>query len=98
MPGARVNEVARRHGMQPQHLSTWRRLAKEGKIVLPHDVDLPDFAPIVIEDPINGPSEKGAVPTPGPIEVLADSVTVRLPADIEAYRLAEIVTALQVAR
>lgn len=26
-PGAVVSEIARRHGMSPQHLFTWRRLA-----------------------------------------------------------------------
>ena len=33
-PGARVADVARRHGMAAQHLSTWRRLARDGKIVV----------------------------------------------------------------
>ncbi len=26
-PGAVISEIARRHGMSPQHLFTWRRLA-----------------------------------------------------------------------
>lgn len=34
-PSAKICDVARRHGIAPQHLSNWRGLAKKGKLVLP---------------------------------------------------------------
>ncbi|WP_143534182.1 transposase [Rhizobium sullae] len=32
-PGAMVKEVAERHGLNPNHLSTWRTMARQGKLV-----------------------------------------------------------------
>lgn len=34
-PGARVNEMAARFGIRPNQLSAWRRMAKDGELVLP---------------------------------------------------------------
>src|SRR5579859_3924885 len=34
-PGAVVSEVARRHGLCPQHLSAWRKAARAGLLSLP---------------------------------------------------------------
>ena len=48
-PGAVVAEVARRHEIMPQHLTTWRAAARRGELVLPADDDLA-FAPVVLSD------------------------------------------------
>jgi transposase len=36
-PGARVCEVARRYGVKAQQLTTWRRLARTGRLALVTD-------------------------------------------------------------
>lgn len=91
-PGARVCDVARRNGMTPQHLSTWRSMAKKGKlnVVIPEE-EFPAFAALeVIEE--KSPSAATL------IELEADGVTLRLPGDVSAIRIAEIAAALRQAR
>jgi transposase-like protein len=47
-PGACAARIARRHGLHPQQLYTWRRQARRGDLAL-CDEDLPMFAPVVAE-------------------------------------------------
>jgi len=89
VPGVTVNEVARRHDLRANHLSTWRRLAKDGKLVVP-DLAGAEFASVVLEPEIT-PSE------PAPeraIEILHGSVIIRLDAGTRPDRIAEIAHAL----
>jgi transposase len=92
--GARVVDVARRHGVAPQQVTTWRRAARRGKLVLPADDEAP-FAALVVDEPPSVPPPK--VPPPM-IEVEADGVVVRLAADVPAGRVAEIAAALRGSR
>ncbi len=93
-PGAKVCDVARRHGMAPQHLSTWRGLAKKGKLVLPMPDDGEDlFVPVEILPEAALPSE--APPASGMIEIEAGGAIVRVPLDTDAARVADLARALQ---
>ncbi|MEM6942781.1 MAG: transposase [Pseudomonadota bacterium] len=87
-PGARVCDVARRHGMTPQQLSTWRGLARRGKLALPETPETEAaFAMLAVDDTILRQST-------GAIEIEAAGVVVRLAADTPATRIAEIAAAL----
>lgn len=90
--GATVKGVAERYDMVPSHLSDWRRMARERKLVLPN-LDGVSFVPVAIEEP--------AVPLPdaveaevGVIDLLKGDLTIRLAADTPAVRIAEIAAAL----
>jgi transposase len=90
--GARVNEIARRHGVAPQQLTAWRRDARKGKLALPVDEAAP-FAALVMEEP-SAPAPSPSSPLPM-IEIDADGVVVRLSGDTPAGRVAEIAVALR---
>ena len=99
--GATVNAVARCYGLRPNHLSEWRRMAREGKLVLPN-LDGVSFVPVAIEEPaVPVAIEEPAVVLPdlaeaevGVIDVLKGDVTIRVSADTPATRIAEIAAVL----
>lgn len=90
--GATVNAVARRHGMRPNHLSEWRRMAREGKLVLPNLEGI-TFVPVAI-DKVDVALPDLPVTDAGTLDLLKGDVTIRLPGDTPAARIAEIVAAL----
>jgi len=96
LPGVRVADVARRHGMTPQQLTGWRRLAREGRLVLPADDAAVTFAPVVVEEEAPGTAE---APVPdadrGIIEVETSDLVLRVPTNTLPRRLAELVSALR---
>lgn len=91
--GATVRDVAARYDLRPNHLSEWRRRAREGKLVLPA-LPLPDaaakgaFASVVVE----GRPEGGV----GSIDIVFGAVVIRLDAATPASRVAEIARELGV--
>ena len=93
-PGARVVDVARRHRIAPQQVTTWRREAREGKLALPVDDDA-GFAFLALE---GAPQQQ---PAPAPdlaVEIEQDGVLIRLPADAPPERIAAVAAALRRAR
>lgn len=89
--GATVNAVARQYGMRPNHLSEWRRMAREGKLVLPN-LDGVSFVPVAIEEPVVLPDVPDDVL--GTLDLIKGDVVVRLAANTPAARIAELVTVL----
>lgn len=102
LPGVSVREIAERVGVRPNHLSYWRRLAREGKLVLP-DLEGAQFVPVSVEEEppvpaVAEPRPAPAVPEPSPsanaVELVKGDVTIRLGGDAAAARIAEIASLL----
>lgn len=93
-PGVTVREVAERYGIRPNRLSEWRRLAKDGKLILPAAAEPPGFAPLVLCD--EEPSAPSSAGTCGAslIEIAVGTVLIRLDAGTPTARIAEIVRAV----
>ena len=94
-PGVTVNEVADRYGMKANHLSSWRTLARQGKLLLPQPEDEVEFAAMIVEPP-------APIDTPEPpiakavsrAEIVVGAVTIRLEEGASAARIAAIARAL----
>ena len=90
--GETVNAVAKRYELIPSTVSDWRRMARQGKLVLPN-LDGMNFVPVEIETPASV-AQPLPVTSSGTIDVIKHDVTVRLDAATPAVRIAEIARAL----
>jgi len=93
--GATVRDVAARYDLRPNHLSEWRRRAREGQLVLPVLPDpeagtCPAFAPLVIEELI----ERSIGADGATLDIVYGDVEIRLDGATPAARIASIVRAL----
>jgi len=82
--GVKVSAVARRHGLTTQHLTGWRCLAREGRLVLPAAGEVP-FAKLVVGEPHDTSPVCSAT-----ISIETGGLVVRMPIDISAARLGDI--------
>ena len=87
--GVTVRSVAERYGLKPNHLSSWRGLARAGKLVVP-DFAGASFATVVVVDAL--PSQP---PVQDWIELIVGGITLRLDAATPPVRIAELATALR---
>jgi len=101
-PDAVVSEVARRHGMSPQHLFSWLRAARG--ILPPPDRPLPTlFVPAVVElapnpepcSPTKARRRRRQASTGTGIELEIDGVLVRVGAGASPKAIAAVIRALK---
>jgi len=90
--GVTVNAVARRYDLRPNHLSEWRRLAREGRLVLPAPEPEADFAPVIVREEIAASPAQMA--QGGTLDLICGAICVRLNSATPAGRIAEIAHAL----
>ena len=103
-PGATVAAVARRHDMQPHHLSEWRSRARRGLLALPEDcvaqtelprsfASEPFFVPLAVGVPADQSVETAAS---GNLTVeIGAGIVLRVPSDVAVERAAALVLALR---
>ena len=90
--GETVNAVAKRYESIPSTVSDWRRMARQGKLVLPN-LDGMDFVPVEIETPASV-AQPLLTPFSSTLDVIKGDVTIRLDAATPAARIAEIAQVL----
>lgn len=95
-PGASAAGVARRAGVHPQLLYTWRRQARDGGLALPAE-DVAMFAAVVATPAPDAPVDVDmpTCETAGDIVIELGDLRLRIGADVPAERVAALVTALR---
>ena len=100
VPGAVVSEVARRHGLTPQQVFTWRRQVRRPEV---GEAEAPKFVPAVVEVTLPARRSRGRPRKPthpvirssGSIEVEIDGVSVRIGRGAQAKTVAAVLRALK---
>ena len=99
-PGAVVSAVARRHGLTPQQVFTWRRQAYQ-PAATSTDTEAPLLVPVVMETPERTVRDRHRHRTPredcsfGIVEVELDGARVRVGRGADAKTVAAVLRALK---
>jgi transposase len=103
IPRAVVSEVARRHGLMPQQLFSWRRQARLPVPPSGADQGTPSFVPAIVTASVPGPkprrrARRQARETDGLcgiIELTIDGMTVRIGRGADAKTIAAVLRGLK---
>ena len=92
LPGVRVAEVARRHGVTRWQVYDWRKQLRQGRLALPDSVaSAPGFAELVVEE----------TPSPRPaqacIEIVVGDVVIRAEPGVDGGHLSQVIRAVRAA-
>lgn len=99
-PGAKVADVARRHGVTRWQVYDWRKKLALRKLAVPAEaMTAPAFAALVIETPPAPapPRESCSEKAQSRIELVVDGVTVRVGADVDEAQLTRVIRAVRAA-
>ena len=99
VPGAKVADVARRHGVTRWQVYDWRKKLKSGDLAVPAEaMRKPMFAALVVEHPAPTPPtperKSGGEARPSRIELVVGGVVLRVRSDVGEDQLTRMVRAI----
>ena len=95
VPGAKVADVARRHGTTRWQIYDWRKKLRAGQLTVPESVaGLPMFAELVVDDAV---TQAPAAQTAPALEIVVGDVVIRASADTDEGLLTRAIRAARAA-
>jgi len=93
VPGTTVDAVAQRHGVPANHLSSWRTLARAGRMLLPAPEDPAGFNSLIV-----GPADDALLDKAGAVDrpvIVTGAVAIRLEAGASRGRIVSVLRGLE---
>jgi transposase len=102
VPGAKVADVARRHGVTRWQVYDWRRKLRSGNLAMPAAaMREPMFAALVVESEEPAPPRAGrkscGETRPSRIELVVEGVVLRVRSDVDEDHLTRMIRAIRAA-